>query len=183
MHRRGPRAAPRKKRPAGVSLVELLVAVLVMGVGVLGVVGLMTLGMQGNRAALSGTQAALLAEGMIDRIRVNAGDAALHYDGVALGGSPPSPPDCSAVDCTPGQLAAFDRAIWKCRLGRFTETPVCVGLAEVAAMGVRGATLEGAGLREGDGAIDVDSATGLVRVRVQWRERGETRTLAVQSRI
>ncbi len=185
MRRRGPRAAPRKKRSAGVSLVELLVAVLVTGVGVLGAAGLMALSLQGNRAALLGTEAALLVADMMERIRVNAagGGAARLYDGLALGDPPPPPPDCGAVECTAEQIATYDQATWKCRLGRFAQSPLCIGLAEAAGLGIRGATPEGAGLREGDGAIDVDPATRRVRIRVQWRDRGQLHALAVQSRI
>ena len=184
MRRRGPRAAPRKKRSAGVSLVELLVAVLVTGVGVLGAAGLMVLSLQGNRTALLATEAAFLVADMMERIRVNAagGGAARLYDGLALGDPPPPPPDCGAVVCTAEQIATYDQAIWKCRLGRFAESPLCVGLAEAVGVGVRDASPGSPGLREGDGAIDVDPTNDRVRIRVQWRDRGQMHTLAVQSR-
>ncbi|MCY4563040.1 MAG: type IV pilus modification protein PilV [Gammaproteobacteria bacterium] len=185
LRRRGPRAAPRRKRPRGVSLVELLVAVLVMGVGVLGVVGLLAITMQGNRSALLGTEAALLAEDMIDRARANAGssNAAALYGGLGLGDPPPAPPDCVAVECTPEQMAEYDQAVWKCRMGRFAETPSCIELADAAAMDISGVTIGRMRLPQGDGSIDVDPTTGLVRVRVQWLERGQMRSFAVQSRI
>lgn len=185
LRRRGPRAAPRRKRPRGVSLVELLVAVLVMGVGVLGVVGLLATTMQGNRSALLGTEAALLVEDMIDRVRANAGSngATALYGGLGLGEPPPVPPDCGAVECTPEQMAVYDQAVWKCRMGRFAEVLLCVELADAAAMEISDAAIGRMRLPQGDGSIDVDPATNLVRVRVQWLDRGQMRNLAVQSRI
>ena len=185
LRRRGPRAAPRRKRPRGVSLVELLVAVLVMGVGVLGVVGLLATTMQGNRSALLGAEAALLAEDMIDRVRANAGGsgATALYGGLGLGDPPSAPPDCGAVECTSGQMAVYDQAVWKCRMGRFAEAPLCIELADAAAMDIYGAAIGRARLPQGDGSIDVDPATDLVRVRVQWLDRGKIRNFTVQSRI
>ncbi len=183
--RRGPRAAPRRKRPAGFSLVELLVAVLVMGVGVLGVTGLQMLGMQTNRSALFGMQAAQLADDMLDRVRANSGGSggAASYGGLALGDPPPAPRDCGARDCTGEQMAVFDQAVWKCRLGEFAESSVCVELADRAGMGVFGEAVGTPGLPSGDGAVEVDLTSGLVRVSVQWRDGGRIRSIALQSRI
>ena len=186
MRRRGPRAAPRRKRrAAGVSLVELLVAVLVMGVGVLGVAGLMVLSMQGNRSAMFGTEAVLLAEDMMDRIRANSGGsgAAGLYGGLALGDPPPASLNCSARVCTAEQMARYDQAVWKCRLGRFTENPACVDLVDTAGPAVGGAAAVVAGLPDGDGAVVVGPAGNRVGVRVRWRDRGEVRSVALQSRI
>ena len=185
LRRRGPRHAPRRKRPTGVSLVELLVAVLVMGIGVLGVVGLLATTMQGSRSALLGTEAALLVEDMIDRVRANAGGSGATelYGGLGLGDPPPVPTDCGAVECTPGQMAVYDQAVWKCRMGRFAEVPLCTELADAAGMDVTGAAIGRTGLPQGDGSIDVDPASGLVRVRVQWPDRGQMRTFTVQSRL
>lgn len=190
MPRRGPRAAPhRKPRLAGFSLVELLVAVLVMGVGVLGVVGLMALGMQGNRSAMLATEAALLAEDMMDRIRANSGRhsggnrAVALYGGLALGDPPPPYPDCRALECTAEQMAAFDRAVWKCRLGRFAERPGCIDLADAGGLVTGGEPTARSGLPEGDGAIAVDSGGAVVGVMVQWRDRREIRSVSVESSI
>ena len=184
MRRRGPRAAPRKSRPAGVSLVELLVALLVMGVGVLGVAGLQMLSMQSNRAALLHAEAAQLAEDMMDRMRANSGDGpgALPYGPLALGDPPLSPSDCGAHHCTGAQMAVYDQAVWKCRLGGFPDHPVCVNMRDSAVMAVP-VRAEQPGLPEGDGAIAVDASTGLVRVTVHWRQSGRRRSVSIESRV
>ncbi len=156
-----------------------------MGIGVLGVTGLQALSMQGNRAALQATVAAQLAEDMMGRIRANArnGDGVLLYAGLALGDAPPDAPQCDSSDCTPAQIAALDAAAWKCRLGLFADDAVCAGMAETAVANLTDATVEESGLPAGDGAVEVDPASGLVRVTVQWRDGGRMRSIVLQSVI
>src|SRR5690606_25085302 len=98
----------------GFSLIELLVAVLVMGIGVLGVTALQMVSLQNNRAALERGEAVHLAYDMMDRIRANPGAA---YGGVGFGDGPPAAPNCVAGVCTADQMRAFDQASWKCVLG------------------------------------------------------------------
>lgn len=152
-----PPAGRLRRRADGFSMIELLVAVFVMAVGVLGVVGLQLLSLQNNRNALLRAEAARLAYDMMDRIRANADPAAgIDYDGVAIGDDPPAPRDCRANNCTVGEMEAFDHAFWKCSLGGFNGNGVCTGL------GVTGF------LPEGDGSIAVDD--GVYTITVQWQE-------------
>ena len=53
----------------GASLVEVLVATVVVSVGLIGLAGLQTLSMQSNHTAYLRTQASLLAYDMVDRMR------------------------------------------------------------------------------------------------------------------
>jgi type IV pilus assembly protein PilV len=55
----------------GFTLVEVLVAVLVLSIGLLGIAGLQLNGMRNNHIAYVRTQATVLANGMLDRIRAN----------------------------------------------------------------------------------------------------------------
>ncbi len=52
-------------------MIELLVAVLVMAIGVLGISSMQMLSMQSNRGALHRAEAVHLAYDMLDRIRAN----------------------------------------------------------------------------------------------------------------
>ena len=185
LRRRGPRAAPRKRRPPGVSLVEVLVALLVMGIGVLGVIGLQVLSMQNGRAALLQSEAAQLAQDMMDRIRANSGDrrgTPAHLP-LALGDVPPAPANCGSHQCSAKQMAVFDQSLWKCSLGNFPDHPVCVAMRDYTAVDALPAVADRPGLPEGDGAVALDAATGLVRVTVQWREGKSLRSVFVESRI
>ena len=116
---------------SGFSMIELLVAVLVMGIGVLGVTGLQMVSLQNNRDALLRTDALQMAYDILDRIRVNpgAGIPGADYDGVAFDDAPSAPSDCVANNCSAAQIAAFDIALWQCALGRNNEDDVLRGLA------------------------------------------------------
>jgi len=70
------------KSHSGFSLVEVLVAVFVLAIGLLGVAGLQISGMKNNHTAYVRTQASSLAANLSDRMRVNT-DAVI--DGKYLG--------------------------------------------------------------------------------------------------
>ncbi len=58
-------------RQTGFTLVEVLVALIVLSVGLLGVAGLQLFGLRGNLSASSRTQATYFADDIIDRMRAN----------------------------------------------------------------------------------------------------------------
>ena len=68
------RLAPRRYE-GGISLIEVLVAVVVLSIGLLGLAGLQASGMRVGQSSLYRSQAALLAYDMADRIRANAAAA------------------------------------------------------------------------------------------------------------
>ena len=142
----------------GFSLLELLVAVLVVAVGALGVAGLQMASIQNNRGAMQQSLTTALATDIVERMRANPGAA---YD-TDLGAAPPPFHDCLASDCTPGQLAQFDLAIWKCALGRWQQDATCEGLPEA----IRPTTA----LPGGDGKVVEDA--GVVTVTVAWGRAG-----------
>lgn len=94
-------------RQCGFTLVESLVALIVLSIGMLGIAALYLESMRAGRTALSRTQAVTLAADMADRIRANA-TAGVAYAGA--GGFN----NCVAggVDCTPAQMAAEDIQLW-----------------------------------------------------------------------
>lgn len=97
------------KHSRGVTLIEVLVAVLIVGIGVLGIVGLQLLSMQTNASALYRTQANQFAYDIIDRARANpAGNYALamNSDG------PVGAPDCEVNVCNVAGMANSDLAAW-----------------------------------------------------------------------
>ena len=101
---------------AGVSLVESLVALLVLSVGLLGIAGLFVDSVKNSRTALLRTQAINLVSDMADRIRANstARDA---YQTATYGGAPAThqcAPDATAGggNCTIAELAEDDLGRW-----------------------------------------------------------------------
>ncbi|HKT71405.1 MAG TPA: type IV pilus modification protein PilV [Steroidobacteraceae bacterium] len=99
------------------SLVEVLVALLVLSVGMLGVAVLFVQSVRGSRTALLRTQAVNLVSDMSDRIRANATAAGAYdttdFDGSGAGNNcAPEPSGDEGRNCTPENLAKYDLAKW-----------------------------------------------------------------------
>jgi type IV pilus assembly protein PilV len=123
---------------AGFTLIEVLVALVVLSIGLLGVAGLQIVGLRGNLSAASRTQASYLAEDIIDRMRANyvaargpAGPGHLQYQ-LLMGATAPAGTDATAVQ---------DVTDW------LTELKT---------------------LPSGKASISVDASTNVVTVKIQW---------------
>jgi type IV pilus assembly protein PilV len=105
----------RHARSGGFTLVEVLVALVVMSVGMLGIAALYLEGLRAGRTAVYRTTAVTLAADMADRIRANR-DAGAAYAGTGPG----TDQSCvnGAVDCTPADLAADDWFDWRQRIAQ-----------------------------------------------------------------
>jgi len=96
------------RRHSGFSLVEVLIALVIMSVGMLGIAGLYVESMQAGRTSAFRHNAVTLASDVAERIRANPAGA-VDYQGV--GGNN----NCvlGNVDCNPAQMAANDIDLWK----------------------------------------------------------------------
>lgn len=94
----------------GFSLVESLVALVVLSVGMIGIAALYGQGLSAGRSALYRTVAVNLAGEMADRIRANRLGRA-SYTGAGSMAKVCGPG--ATTDCTPAELAAWDVAIWR----------------------------------------------------------------------
>jgi len=61
----------RIPRAGGFTLIEVLIAVLVLSIGLLGLAGLQTVSLRNNNSAYLRSQAAILAYDIVDRMRAN----------------------------------------------------------------------------------------------------------------
>ena len=106
----------RLHRERGFSLLEVLIALLVLSVGLLGIAGLQTVSLKFNHQSYERTQATVLISEMFEKITANpvaarggSFDAILDTDTstsfIGYGACPAS--------CTPAQLATFDLFRWK----------------------------------------------------------------------
>ena len=59
------------KYSKGVSLIEVLVAVIILAFGLLGLAGLQSVSLRNNNSAMMRTQATYLAQDIVDRMRIN----------------------------------------------------------------------------------------------------------------
>ncbi len=87
----------------GFSLIEVLFAIVILSIGLLTLAGMQTTAMSGNTSAKDLTIAVQLAEEMVDRIRVNAGDTPNIYDGIDTGAGCGGYADPALGDCTQWQ--------------------------------------------------------------------------------
>ena len=70
MNRMRPPRAPR--RQSGLSLIEVLIAVLIMAVGLLGIAALQAVTLRNSQSAFDRTQATVLSYAILDAMRANA---------------------------------------------------------------------------------------------------------------
>lgn len=103
---------------AGFSMVEALIAVLIVGIGLMGVASLIVESLKNGHGALLRTQAVNLVSDMQERIRANplggdAYDCAKYSGGPALLGCAPSGAVSAAMSCTARELAEDDLAEWQ----------------------------------------------------------------------
>ena len=95
--------APRRLR--GFSLVEVLIALVIMSVGMLGIAGLYVLSMQAGRTSMLRHNAVTLAGDVADRIRANPRAGAVYAGAGGDNG-------CVGADCDEASMAAHDIFLW-----------------------------------------------------------------------
>ena len=131
----------QRRFAAGFTMIEVLVALVVLSVGLLGVAGLQIVGLKGNLSAAFRTQASYLADDIVDRMRANytaargpdgSGLPSLQYQLTTMGATAPAGTDPTTV---------ADVTAW------LTELQT---------------------LPSGQGTIQVDPATNIATVTIQW---------------
>lgn len=95
------------KKQRGFSLVEVLIALIIMSVGMLGIAGLYVQSMQAGRTSMFRHQAVTLAGDVADRIRANP-TAGIAYEGAGVDFN------CVAagIDCNEVEMASTDILQW-----------------------------------------------------------------------
>lgn len=141
-------------KQSGFTLLEVLVAMLVLSIGLLGLAGLMASSMRNNQSAYHSTQATWLAYDILDRMRAN--NAVALAGGYSTASALGSPAACSTA-APSGSVAAQDIAGWK--------------------------NMIACALPVGDGAITVTPANRQVRITVQWNDSRATNGVSNQQLI
>ncbi|MCB1845235.1 MAG: type IV pilus modification protein PilV [Halioglobus sp.] len=104
---RDTRDMPLPRQAQGFTLVEVLIALIIMSVGMLGIAGLYVHSMQSGRTSMFRHNAVTLAGDVADRIRANP-RAAAAYEGAAANNGCVN----GGVNCTPQEMAANDIFVW-----------------------------------------------------------------------
>lgn len=103
----------RVSRQGGFSLLEVLIAMVVLSVGLLALTALQINSLRATNEAQQITNVSLLAKEMADRMRANPSQL-LSYSGTSLTAADDSAPDCAAenASCSAEELQAFDVNQW-----------------------------------------------------------------------
>ena len=153
----------RKER--AFSLIEVLVTLVIISVAALGTAGLQTVTLRINNGALLESQAATLAQDIVERIRANPDGAyATVFDAANL---LLDAPVCEgpAADCDSVEMAQHDLVDWKCALGVAALANVC------DERGIAGQ------LPDGDGSITVAGNTYTTSIR--WFDSASGLTMPI----
>ncbi len=149
---RRPRAPGR--RDSGFTLIEVLVALLVLSIGLLGVGKLMLFSSRSTDSAYLRSQATSLAYTILDAMRANRETAVEGGYDIALTDTVSSAPSCaSGASCSGAELAQHDLADWKTRMAALLGPSAEASVAT-------------ASVTDGATATTVTKAT----VTVQWND-------------
>lgn len=104
-----------EKKSQGFSLVEVLIALIVMSVGMLGIAGLYVQSMQAGRTSMLRHHAVTLASDIADRIRANPTAGAAYIASTGANNN------CvgQGTDCSVAQMAAHDIFLWQAQATEF----------------------------------------------------------------
>ncbi len=102
----------------GFTLVEVLIALVVLSISLLGLAALQTSALKFNHSGYQRSQATLLAYDILDRMRANRTKAmsSSTYNIDTTASTPSAGTNCNSTNCTDSQLAAFDIYQWRTAL-------------------------------------------------------------------
>jgi len=161
------------RRQRGFNLIEVLVALVVLSLGLLGLAALQNMGLKLGNESYQRTQATLLVYEMIDRMRANA--AGVDAGAYQLQYTDPVPiltRDCAlgGVACTATEMATYDMNQW---LSTLTGTNNGTNVVQNPARPVLAAA-SGAILAQGNSLYDVS---------IRWQEQDVTQEQTVRVQL
>lgn len=137
---------------SGASLIEVMVALFVMAIGLLGFAALLTTSSTLNQRAFQLSQAVFLAESIVERVRANRNGSSVSDYGVNLSENPSSNSNCDSSACSPTDMAKWDVAQWMMQVNSL--------------------------LPSGDAQIEVNTVSGITSITVtvyyELREGGKS---------
>lgn len=125
------RTAALYPRQKGVGLIEVLVALVVLSLGFLVSANMQLRGMRSNQDSYHESQALMLANDMMDRMRNNRpGVIAGAYDGMET--DVVTVPGCASAGCDSAGLALLDRYEWSAQLNNLDNDAAYIPMLPAA---------------------------------------------------
>lgn len=103
----------QRKLQRGISLLESMVAIVVMALGILGILGMQVRTLADTSTTVRRAQAIRFIEDLSERAKVNPNALGNIASYVIGAGAPPAPPVCNAKGCQAQDLALLDIRLWK----------------------------------------------------------------------
>ena len=163
----------------GFSLLELLAALAILALGLLGMAALQLAVMREARTSLLQGEASLLAASLLERVRANP---AADYGGLGFAAWPAAAADCAARPCSSAQLRAYDLAHWRCAINPLDasgrQLPACEAFGLAAGLPGGPCADETSPCASGRVALNGD----VYAVSVRWAGPGGMRTVTLRMR-
>lgn len=96
----------------GFTLIEVLIAMLVLAVGLLGLAGMQATSLKNNQSAYNRSQATQLAYDLADRMRANIAEKTI-YTTILPSSASPKQKCLTRTGCSPAEMAENDLFEWK----------------------------------------------------------------------
>lgn len=151
---------PIKMPQRGFTLIEVLIALLILAIGLLGMASLLMTSLSSSNSAYQRSQASMLAYDIAERLRLNrALSTSTNSYAFSASSAVPSSPDCKSNGCTAAQVASQDLREWQ------------ENFRDVNGVGLDGADYRPA-LAGATGVIARDGSRYLITIT--WEEDGST---------
>lgn len=157
---------PSPRQQAGLSLLEVLIATVVLSTGLLGLAGLQIAGMKTTHNSYQMQQATWIVHDLLEHMRSNRTAALAEKYNVATACTD-TPPTCSTSTCSADDMATYDLFRIRCGADASISNTLINGVLTVACFDPPPA---------GSPVVDLppDCNQG-VTVNLQWDERNATR--------
>jgi type IV pilus assembly protein PilV len=112
-----------RRHHQGFSLIEVLIALVILSVGLLGIAAMVSVSLKSKDSSYMQTQATALAQGILDRMRANRAAADLGSYNINFSGTATTVACVgSTKNCSSTDIANFDLADWKASLANTLPT-------------------------------------------------------------
>jgi type IV pilus assembly protein PilV len=150
-----------RRRNQGFSLLEVLIAVVIFSIGLMGMAGLLMVSVRTNHSSYLRSQAGFLAQSMADRMRANMPALWANAYNLTYPVSGTAPTCTGTTGCDIGTIVTRDSVLWSNSLRQFLPAPT----ARIGCVLNAGATIPSAALITNRAPYN-----GLCTITVTWAE-------------